>query len=296
MASEYLWAVFALLSAVFFSGLYITDRRFLARQSLNPFVFSSFGTSVGALATASVAFLVLGGIPQISGRVLFFGIVIGLLGSLGSYSYYFALRNNEASHVAPYTKFTSVFSMIFAVLLLDESVRLPTVAGVILVGLGGYIATERDRHGHPLIDKAVVLILCATVFWSIRGIPEKIILSEVHPLALAAVAALTRMAVAITFGAISKPGEWLAFARRLKRSALEMRLLVFRAICSAASLSFYYYALSMAPVSRAIPLANTDPIFTVLLGGLVLGEKKTGKRALGALIAVIGAGMIVAGG
>lgn len=293
---DYIWVILSLSAAMFLSSLYILDRRFLSNQKLNPFVFSSFATTLGAFFATLLAVVVIGEVPEISGRALLFGVGIGLLGSLGSYSYYYSLRNNEASHVAPFSKFTSVFSMVFAVILLGESVNTITVAGVFLVGLGGYLATERNRHGHPIIDKAVILIVTATFFWAIRGIPEKIILSEIHPLALASIAALTRCALSITIGAGVLNKEWKVFARQLRKNARDMKLLIFRGMISATSLTFYYYALSIAPVSRVVPLANTDAIFTVILGGLILGEKDTKKRWVGAVIAVIGAGMIVVGG
>ncbi len=294
--SEYLWAILSLSAAMFLSSLYIMDRRFLSNQNLNPFVFSSFATTLGAFFATILAVIVIGEVPEISGRALLFGIGIGLLGSLGSYSYYYALRNNEASHVAPFSKFTSVFSMVFAVILLGESVNTMTVAGVFLVGLGGYLATKRNKHGHPMIDKAVILIICATFFWAIRGIPEKIILSEIHPLALAAIAALTRCTVSTFIGAGVMNRQWNAFAGQLIKNARDMKLLLFRGMISASSLSLYYYALSMAPVSRVVPLANTDAIFTVIFGGIILREKNIKKKIFGAAIAVIGAWMIVMGG
>ena len=281
---------------MFLSSLYIMDRRFLLNQNLNPFVFSSFATTLGAFFATLLAVLVIGGVPEISGKALLYGIGIGLLGSLGSYAYYYALRNNEASHVAPFSKFTSVFSMVFAVILLGESVNTLTVAGVFLVGLGGYLATERNRQGHPMIDKAVILIVAATFFWAIRGIPEKIILSEIHPLAIASIAALTRCALSITIGAGVLNKEWKVFAGQLRKNARDMKLLLFRGMISATSLTFYYYALSMAPVSRVVPLANTDAIFTVIFGGIFLHEKNIKKKIFGAIVAVIGAWMIVIGG
>ncbi|MCK5333746.1 MAG: DMT family transporter, partial [Candidatus Aenigmarchaeota archaeon] len=283
-------------AAMFLSSLYIMDRRFLSNQNLNPFVFSSFATTLGAFFATILAVVIIGEVPEISSRALLFGIGIGLLGSFGSYSYYYSLRNNEASHVAPFSKFTSVFSMVFAVILLGESVNTLTVAGVFLVGLGGYLATERNRQGHPMIDKAVILIVAATFFWAIRGIPEKIILSEIHPLALASIAALTRCALSITIGAGVLNKEWKVFAGQLRKNARDMKLLLFRGMISATSLTFYYYALSMAPVSRVVPLANTDAIFTVIFGGIFLHEKNIKKKIFGAIVAVIGAWMIVIGG
>ena len=293
---DYLWAILSLSAAMFLSSLYIMDRRFLSNQNLNPFVFSSFATTLGAFFATILAVVIIGEVPEISSRALLFGIGIGLLGSFGSYSYYYSLRNNEASHVAPFSKFTSVFSMVFAVILLGESVNTLTVAGVFLVGLGGYLATERNRQGHPMIDKAVILIVAATFFWAIRGIPEKIILSEIHPLALASIAALTRCALSITIGAGVLNKEWKVFAGQLRKNARDMKLLLFRGMISATSLTFYYYALSMAPVSRVVPLANTDAIFTVIFGGIFLREKNIKKKIFGAIVAVIGAWMIVMGG
>ncbi len=293
---DYLWAILSLSAAMFLSSLYIIDRRFLSNQNLNPFVFSSFATTLGAFFATILAVVVIGEVPEISSRALLFGVGIGLLGSFGSYAYYYSLRNNEASHVAPFSKFTSVFSMVFAVILLGESVNTMTVAGVFLVGLGGYFATERNRQGHPMIDKAVILIVAATFFWAIRGIPEKIILSEIHPLALASIAALTRCALSITIGAGVLNKEWKVFAGQLRKNARDMKLLLFRGMISATSLTFYYYALSMAPVSRVVPLANTDAIFTVIFGGIFLREKNIKKKIFGAVVAVIGAWMIVVGG
>ena len=126
-----MWAVFALLSAVFAALTGILAK--LGMEGIN----SNLAT---AIRTVVVAIVFLTGkqheIGDISTRSWVFLLLSGLATGLSWLCYFHALQIGQASRVIPIDKFSVVISMVLAFVVLREAVTVQTVIGGLLITAG----------------------------------------------------------------------------------------------------------------------------------------------------------------
>src|SRR3989338_6179092 len=108
------WIFFGLLAALGFGGLYTIDRSFVGKikKNVQPFSYATFATGSSALFLTAFV-LIFFGMPEVTATAIKYSLVIGVLGALASVCYYYALRHAEASYVAPMTKLSVLFSVLF---------------------------------------------------------------------------------------------------------------------------------------------------------------------------------------
>lgn len=136
---DYLWFVFALLSAVAASFVAIFGK--IGLKDID----SNTATAVRAIVMAVFLVLVVllqGNIRKIpdivADKKAFIWIVLsGIAGATSWLFYFLALKHGKVSQVVPIDKLSVVLSTLFAVLLLKESISPLGIVGVILITLGG---------------------------------------------------------------------------------------------------------------------------------------------------------------
>lgn len=131
-----MWFVYALLSAAFAAATSI-----LAKVGLNG-VNSHLATAVRTivvLATAWAMVFIVGAqkeLPALTKNNILFLCFSGLATGASWLFYYKALQMQQASKVAPVDKLSVVFTILFAVLFLQEPFTLKTVVGMLLIVAG----------------------------------------------------------------------------------------------------------------------------------------------------------------
>lgn len=131
-----MWAIFALLSAVFAALTSIFAK--IGIENVNSNLATAIRTVV-VLVMAWGIVLMTGKINQISdisSRSWIFLILSGLATGLSWLCYFYALQIGEASKVVPVDKFSVVITMIMAFFILGEAATLKTIIGGILITLG----------------------------------------------------------------------------------------------------------------------------------------------------------------
>lgn len=131
-----MWAIFALLSAVFAALTSIFAK--IGIENVNSNLATAIRTVV-VLVMAWGIVLMTGKINQISdisSRSWIFLILSGLATGLSWLCYFYALQFGEASKVVPVDKFSVVITMIMAFFILGEAATLKTIIGGILITLG----------------------------------------------------------------------------------------------------------------------------------------------------------------
>ena len=126
-----MWAVFALLSAVFAALTGILAK--LGMEGIN-------ATRTGGVLVMAWAIVFLTGkqheIGDISTRSWVFLLLSGLATGLSWLCYFHALQIGQASRVIPIDKFSVVISMVLAFVVLREAVTVQTVIGGLLITAG----------------------------------------------------------------------------------------------------------------------------------------------------------------
>ena len=131
-----MWAIFALLSAVFAALTSILAK--IGIENVN----SNLATAILTLVVLIMAWgivLMTGKLnqrPDISSKSWLFLILSGLATGLSWLCYFYALQIGEASRVVPVDKFSVVITMVMAFFILGETVTLKTIIGGVLITLG----------------------------------------------------------------------------------------------------------------------------------------------------------------
>ena len=131
-----MWAVFAVLSAVFAALTSILAK--VGIDGVNSTLATAVRTVVVVLMAWGMVFLtnVQGGLRNISGKSWLFLILSGLATGASWLCYYKALQIGEASKVVPIDKMSVVLTLILAFVFLHEQFTAKSIVGVILIGAG----------------------------------------------------------------------------------------------------------------------------------------------------------------
>lgn len=131
-----MWAVFALLSAVFAALTSILAK--IGIEGVN----SNLATALRTMVVVVMAWLMVfmthaqGGISEINKKSWLFLILSGLATGGSWLCYYRALQLGEASKVVPIDKMSVVITLVLAFVFLHEEFTVKTLLGCILIGAG----------------------------------------------------------------------------------------------------------------------------------------------------------------
>jgi transporter family protein len=134
-----MWAVYALLSAVFAALTSILAK--IGIENVN----SNLATAIRTVVVLVLAWGIVlatgkqSGIAGISHRSLLFLVLSGVATGLSWLCYYRALQVGEASKVIPVDKFSVVLGMVLAFIVLKESLTIKSVLGGALITAGTFV-------------------------------------------------------------------------------------------------------------------------------------------------------------
>lgn len=131
-----MWAIFALLSAVFAALTSIFAK--IGIENVNSNLATAIRTVVVLVMAWSIVLMTgkLNQLPDISSKSWIFLILSGLATGLSWLCYFYALQIGEASKVVPVDKFSVVITMVMAFFILGETVTVKTIIGGIMITLG----------------------------------------------------------------------------------------------------------------------------------------------------------------
>lgn len=131
-----MWAIFALLSAVFEALTSILAK--IGIENVNSNLATAIRTLVVLIMAWGIVLMTgkLNQLPDISSKSWLFLILSGLATGLSWLCYFYALQIGEASRVVPVDKFSVVITMVMAFFILGETVTLKTIIGGVLITLG----------------------------------------------------------------------------------------------------------------------------------------------------------------
>ncbi|MBR5287346.1 MAG: EamA family transporter [Clostridia bacterium] len=134
-----MWAVFALLSAVFAALTSILAK--IGIEGVNSTLATAVRTVVVLLMSWGMVFLTntQGGLSSISRRSWLFLILSGLATGASWLCYYRALQIGEASKVVPIDKLSVVITLVLAFIFLHEQFTMKSFAGAALITAGTLI-------------------------------------------------------------------------------------------------------------------------------------------------------------
>ena len=131
-----MWALFALLSAVFAALTGILAK--IGMEGINSNLATAIRTVVVLAMAWGLVFLTgkQAGIADITTRRWVFLTLSGIATGLSWLFYFYALQMGEASKVVPIDKFSVVISMVLAFLVLGEKLTILKVVGGLMITVG----------------------------------------------------------------------------------------------------------------------------------------------------------------
>ncbi len=132
----FVWAVFAVLSAVFAALTSILAK--IGIDGVNSNLATAIRTMVVVVMAWGMVFLThtQSGITEISKKSWLFLILSGLATGASWLCYYRALQMGEASKVVPIDKLSVVITLVLAFVFLHEEFTAKSLIGCILIGVG----------------------------------------------------------------------------------------------------------------------------------------------------------------
>lgn len=131
-----MWAVFAVLSAVFAALTSILAK--IGIDGVNSNLATAVRTVIVVLMSWGMVFLThaQNGLTEISRKSWIFLILSGLATGASWLCYYRALQLGEASKVVPIDKLSVVFTLVLAFVFLHEEYTVKSLVGCALIGVG----------------------------------------------------------------------------------------------------------------------------------------------------------------
>lgn len=132
----FMWALFAVLSAVFAALTSILAK--IGIDGVNSNLATAIRTMVVVVMAWGMVFLThtQSGITEISRKSWLFLILSGLATGASWLCYYRALQMGEASKVVPIDKLSVVITLVLAFVILHEEFTAKSLIGCILIGVG----------------------------------------------------------------------------------------------------------------------------------------------------------------
>lgn len=138
---EYLWLIFALLSAVFASLVAIFGK--IGLEGLDANTATAIRAIIMALFLVGVIVVQgkLGNISTIlaNHKAFLFIVLSGIAGALSWLFYFVALQGAKVSQIVPIDRLSVVFAMVLALIFLGEQITLKAGIGAALVVAGGIL-------------------------------------------------------------------------------------------------------------------------------------------------------------
>lgn len=198
-----------------------------------------------------------------------------------------ALKTAPLSVCAPIMAFTPLFLIVTGWVLLQESLNLWGMAGIFGIALGSYLINVQERQQGWLAPW--------TALWQLPG-PRWMLMAAALYAITSALGKLAVLYSAPTFFGLFYPtifgGFMMAGYPWSSRPGPQLLKRPFWGLlvgcCMAASILCHFHGISLAPAAYLIAIKRTSLLFSVLYGGLWLGEGQFSSRLTGAVCMLAG--------
>lgn len=287
-----MWALFAVGTALLTSLNPIFYKRML--RTADPLVVV-WGVTLLALPLLGLFTLLLTPqMPQVDFTFVAAIVSAGLLNVAAHIANTYALRQADASLVTPLLNFGPVFTLLLALLFLNEVPSERGVTGILLVLVGAYWLTRTDRASwtQPLqalrATPGVLLVLVAGLIWSITPLFEKVAIQHTFPQS-PRFTAFVATSTLVLFLSVPILGR----GRGAITSLMQQRQpWLFAGLIAGTAPILGYTAMSLGLVGYVTTLFKLSSVLTVLWAALFLGERQIQRRLPAATLMVAGTLMI----
>ncbi len=278
-----MWLLMAVLSAVF-AGL----TAILAKCGIKK-TDSDVATAIRTIVVLVFSWVMVllvgsaGTITDIQFGSLLFLCLSGLATGASWICYFRALSMGDVNKVVPIDKFSTIMSILLAIICFGETENLPVkLIGTAILAAGIFLMVEKQQQkSQNKNGKWMIYAFLSAVFAALTSILAKIGITGVE----------ANLGTAIRTGVVLIMAWIVVFMKNKQKQvrAIDRRELVYiilSGFATGASWLCYYYAISAGVVSVVVPIDKMSILVTVAFSRVVLKERLSKK-------AVIGLGLMV---
>jgi drug/metabolite transporter (DMT)-like permease len=214
-------------------------------------------------------------------------LVIGLVNSgLPFLLFSFAALYVPASAESVLNALSPLFGAIFSAIWLGEALTPRKMIGL-AVGAGGVaaIASLGSLPASPMLVPAILACVLATACYGLGGIYIKKRASDLAPKAMAAGSQFSAGIAVLPFAAAFPPAHAPALAQIAA-------LALFALLCSAVAYLIYYKLIAELGPTKALTVTFLIPVFGMLWGFLLLGERISPAMIAGSALVLAGTALV----
>ena len=225
-------------------------------------------------------------------RAALWGAAAGVCAVVGYYNFAHSLRSGSVSTNATIFRLSFAITVALAVLVLDEPLTTPKLAGLVLVVVAVWLLLAAPGSGtggaHRESSSSLLRVLVATVVVGILSFIYKVGLrSGATPITLV----VTQGFVAITLAT----GFSVYVDRRLRPSRAAWSHAPIAAVLLVVAFIFLAKGLQSGEASVVVPVAQMGFVVTALLGFFLLREPVTARKSAGIVAALAALGCLAKG-
>ena len=281
-----MWAVFAVLSAVFAALTSILAK--VGIEGVDSNLATAIRTIVVVIMAWGMVFLTntQGGIAAISKKSWLFLILSGLATGASWLCYFKALQLGDINKVVPIDKSSTILTIVLAFLFLHESITAFKIAGVIMIGVGTYMMIQKKDTGEESGIKKKSWIIYAfgsAVFASLTSILGKVGIENVNSNLGTGIRTVVVLIMAWIVVFVTGKQHTVK-----KISGKELGFISLSGIATGASWLCYYKALQDGLASVVVPIDKLSILVTIAFSYVVFHEKLTKKSSIGLVLIVAG--------
>ncbi len=270
--------IHVLIFALCQGAVFVFWRHFLDILPLPVFVVYWFGLAAVLVAAYHAAGRGFVAVPRrLWPRLVLFAALSGLT----VYLVMTGLREIGASLAAIVLQTTIVFTVALAVIFLGERPSRRELAGVALI-MGGHVVL--NFQAGAAFTMWILVIVAGTASQALAHFIAKGMLAHMPEGQINLVRILGCLAAGLIMLPVAVP---------VPLAAAEVPVLVLGVLIGPFSFLIFYRALKRMNLSRAVFLMNTQPLFTIAIAILALGEALNPRQWLAALLVLAGAYVIV---
>lgn len=223
-------------------------------------------------------------IGSISSKVMIFLILSGISTGASWLCYFKALQIGDVNKVTPIDKSSTILTMIFAFLFLNEDISWLKLISMILIGLGTYLMIQKKKVESATDSKRwLIYALGSAIFASLTSILGKIGIQDVN--SNLGTAIRTAVVLVMAWIVVFVTGKQNTIKNIDKKSWL---FLVLSGFATGGSWLCYYKALQTGQASVVVPIDKLSILVTVAFSYIVFKEKLSVKSGVGLILIVFG--------
>ncbi|RLG21551.1 hypothetical protein DRN74_01450 [Candidatus Micrarchaeota archaeon] len=277
-----LWFFFGILLSLSWALTPIASR-YLMRKGLDPYAFTA------SFLTLSTVLLFLMTIA-IEGFYIDYSLIpvsflIAVLMYLAGLLWVIATKYEEASYVNSLLQLDLPLVIFLGIFLLNENLNVQSFLGALLI-LGACIYLSKKGFTTIIHQKKVLLLLAGSVL--LAALLKLLIKSYVGENSLFFTTTVMFFRMLIAFAIVLSKKESLSHLNKLLRNKRNLFAVFVRSVFTTTATVSIFLALRFGMLSKVSIISSTSPLFSVLLGGKMLGESKIKIRLFSAIIIVLG--------